>query len=98
MINNDTYKQVIVHYGPVAQLKKTIEELDELKKEIEDLLNDAGDRDKMIEELADVYNMIRQLQIIMNFDDIDINRIATHKMKRTLDRIDKEIKESDNDD
>ena len=91
MITNDTYKQVIRHYGPTAQLKKTIEELEELKEEIKDLLNDGGDRDKMLEELADVYNMIRQLQIIMRFDDIDINRVATEKMNRTQLRIQDEL-------
>ena len=98
MITNDTYKKAIEHYGIKAQLEKTIEEIDELKKEIKDFLNGSGNRENMLEELADVYNMNRQLQIIMSFDDIDINRVATHKMKRTLDRIDKEIKESDNDD
>lgn len=87
----DMHKQVIEHYGVIAQLKKTIEEIQEL---LDEVLAEEVDQEKVFLELSDVKNMSEQLPMIIQkimqnygFYSTVIDKMQNKKMLRTLERI-----------
>jgi len=84
------YKRVIEHYGKRNQLEKAVEELGELIDEVGKIGTRLYSSDNLLMELADVQNMINQLKLIFNFSDAEVEKVMLEKMKRTIERIDKE--------
>lgn len=84
-------KKIIIHYGAYNQISKTVEELIELSEVlIKDVNKSEFDKERLYEELADVWVMLAQLKIIYNINYDELQMIIDQKIKRTLDRIDKE--------
>lgn len=84
--------RIIAHYGGYAhQKEKAIEELSELQQALARDLQGEGDRVNIIEEIADALVMIAQLVLIYGIHR-DVESAASHKILRTLVRIEKEQK------
>lgn len=87
------HKQVIDHYGWVAQVEKFIEEMGELTEALEGYLKIKSEAGKImiIEEFADVLNMIEQFEIIAKekelFTHLDVDKEQNRKMQMTLERM-----------
>ena len=88
----DVFRRVIKHYGETTQKEKALEELKELRLEIRRDLDGNGDRQALLEEISDVMNMCLQLCLIHGFDTSDFIPEMERKMRRTLERIEKEQK------
>lgn len=82
--------KILLHYGTKHQKGKAREELCELENAIfeESLLNCSHDHVK--EEIADVYVMLEQLKKIYHFTDMEIKEVMEFKVKRQLERMEKE--------
>ena len=92
----DDLEMIIAHYGPDAQIIKTIEEFSELTVELAKDMNSQGDIERILEEIADVLVMLEQLQLIYKFDWPSVEAISNEKINRTLNRIDYENRRRDN--
>ena len=91
-------RSALDHFGPRAQLIKTIEEMDELREVINeslwytfrcgvqpDLRRSIEERNRLIEEIADVYNMLDQL--VDSFSIYrQVEQMKLRKMARTMKR------------
>lgn len=93
MITKKNYKKIIDHYGTDTQKVKAIEELSELQKEIAKDLIGQGNIENAAEEIADVQIMLRQLQMIYEIENDDVEKIMREKILRTCHRIDLESEE-----
>ena len=82
---------ILRHYGAIAQMFKTQEEMGELSREIINFLTDKPYN--LEEEIADVQIMLLQLQIALNADNIE--RIIEEKLDRQIARIKVEIEEKE---
>ena len=82
---------ILQHYGAIAQMFKTQEEMGELSREIINFLTDKPYN--IEEEIADVQIMLLQLQIALNADNIE--RIIEEKLDRQIARIKVEIEEKE---
>ena len=82
---------ILQHYGAIAQMFKTQEEMGELSREIINFLTDKPYN--LEEEIADVQIMLLQLQIALNADNIE--RIIEEKLDRQIARIKVEIEEKE---
>lgn len=80
---SNTYAKVLNHYGYVKQTQKILEEMNELA----DAIMGHGN---ILEELADVMNVLEQLKIMTGTENTGLFEVMTNKMKRTLERIEKE--------
>lgn len=93
--SREDYKKIIELYGVRNQLKKLSEEVYELQEAVieEDLLCGVnGCNNKNItEEIADVFVILRQLAMQFDIAENDIEDMADYKVKRTLERIEKEM-------
>ena len=89
-------KEILEHYGPEAQVVKTMEELAELQAELARLLIKQGDIEKTKSEMADVLIMVNQLKIILDVPDEDLENWIRYKVERQLERI-KEQKQAGSD-
>lgn len=87
MLQIQTIREAIKHYGVNNQLIVALEELSELQKEICKYQRGEDNRDHLIEELVDVQIMLEQLIVIFDItrDEMFINR--TQKLKRLEERI-----------
>lgn len=85
--HQENLARVAEHYGLDAQLRKTLEELEELYIAIhtKTFVGDGG----VYEEMADVYNMLDQLCILTGKGDT-VRQIAEQKMIRTIKRMEEE--------
>lgn len=85
--HQENLTRVAEHYGLEAQLRKTLEELEELYIAIhaKTFVGDGG----VYEEMADVYNMLDQLCILTGKGDT-VRQIAEQKMIRTIKRMEDE--------
>lgn len=97
-VSRSNYKKIIEHYGVRHQLKKLSEEVFELQESVIDLqdFTTCGNADtqlnqNVIEEIADVFVVLRQLVIQLDIAENDIEDMADYKVKRTLERIEKEM-------
>ena len=70
-------------------MTKQAEELSELQTVVlQDLCDtNKNTRHELLEEVADVYVVLKELEVIYEFDDREINPIIEYKLERTLNRI-----------
>lgn len=87
MDHAENLKAAAIHYGLEAQLRKTLEELEELKEAIKAgrFEGDCG----IYEEIADVYNMLDQIVYLTDSEDL-VQDVAEQKMRRTIRRMKEE--------
>lgn len=86
--------KIINHYGINKQLKYIHSEYFELDEAIFDYIirdeNMYKDREHIGEEIADIMVMLKQFQYYYRIEDKQIEDIMKYKIKRQLERIDKE--------
>jgi Ca2+-binding EF-hand superfamily protein len=78
--------QILGHYGPEAQKKKSIEELSELITLLAREQTGRVSEGELIEEIADSYNMLDQMAMIYGIKE-EVKAIRKAKIDRTLDHI-----------
>ena len=91
--NKEDLKSIIAHYGITSQLTMCLEEMSELAKEICKHQRGANNRVAIMEEVADVLVTIEQVKLIFNIEDDVIQTIIDNKIKRTLNRMEREVEE-----
>ena len=84
---NETYNEIINHFGVTNQVDKCYEELGELMEELEKYGLDCFDREKAKGEIIDVINMLIQMILIYDISKKEIIEGMAKKNKRTLERI-----------
>ena len=67
-----------------------IEELSELQKELCKDLRGYNRREEIKEEMADVYICLQLLKEIYNFSDEELEKMYERKMRRNIERINKD--------
>ena len=82
--------KIINHYGINKQLKYIHSEYFELDEAILNYITRDEDREHIAEELSDCFVMLKQFQYYYGIPDEEIERIMKYKIKRQLERIDKE--------
>ena len=82
--------KIINHYGLKHQLKYIHTEYYELDEAILNYITRDKDREHIGEELSDCFVMLKQFQYYYGIPDEEIERIMKYKIKRQLERIDKE--------
>lgn len=91
--------KIINHYGIYHQLKYIHSEYFELDEAIVNYWNEDCDYYEQVEnyhkkhiagEIADIMVMLKQFQYIYEIEDKQIENIMKYKIKRQLERIDKE--------
>ena len=83
-------ERILLHYGFVPQVFKTIEECSELIQVlVKYAVKGTMDKDALIDEIADVQIMLNQLRTVGDFDQLVSERIE-FKLNRQLERIEKE--------
>jgi len=75
-------REIIKHFGEGVQIEKAKEELNEL---IEALNNKQPDN--VLDEVADCIIMIKQIQIMYNFSNEQIDERIDFKINRTRERM-----------
>lgn len=84
------FRKAINIYGEKMQLVVATEELSELIKEITKLIRGKGNPVNLVEEIADVRIMIRQLMMICDITDKEVNDEINFKILRLNDILDHE--------
>lgn len=86
-------KEIIIHYGVLSQVDKTVEECAELIKECSDLIKallkarrENGSIENIIDEIADVTIMCEQVKLMFDCEKEVAERID-YKINRQLERI-----------
>ena len=82
--------KIINTYGIENQLKYIHTEYYELDEAILNYITRDKDREHIGEELSDCFVMLKQFQYYYGIPDEEIERIMKYKIKRQLERIDKE--------
>lgn len=85
MINYDdeTLFQALQQFGFNKQVLVAVEELSELQKELLKNINRGhNNRDHVKEELVDVLIIIRELVLLYDFSENELNSMANEKMER----------------
>ena len=91
--NRNYLKTIIAQYGIASQLTMCLEEMSELAKEICKHQRGANNRIAIAEEVADVLVTIEQVKLIFNIEDDVIQTVIDNKIKRTLNRMGREVEE-----
>ena len=75
-----------------VEVNKTIviEELSELQKEVCKDLRGYERREEIKEEMADAYICLQMLKEIYNFSDEELEKMYERKMRRNIERINKD--------
>lgn len=92
MQGNDELLEIIKHYGLEAQLKK-------FNEEVYELLESIIQKDNILhitEEYADVVLVLSQIGLYLNIDPNEVDKIVDYKVKRTKEKIKKEIEKNNN--
>ena len=88
----DEYQEILDHYGPLNQVEKLLEEVEELEWAIRDYLNKdvcaTCAELSLIDEIADVSILIEQIVMFLGIDRV--NERVDFKVHRQLNRIKKE--------
>ena len=85
MINYDdeTLFQALQQFGFNRQVLVAVEELSELQKELLKNINrNQNNRDHVKEELVDVLIILRELVLLYDFSENELNKVANEKMER----------------
>ena len=81
--NDSTLLQAITQFGIETQALVAVEEMTELQKEILKYFNrKEANRNLIKEELVDVLITLRQLFLIFNYTEKELNEMAERKLKR----------------
>ena len=86
-VRNQIMRKAVAKNGDLMQQVVLIEEMSELTKEICKHYRGEDNKEKIAEELADVYIMLRQLEIIHDIKDKDIEKMIDRKLQRLEIRI-----------
>lgn len=78
---------VIKHNGYKMQTMVAIEEMSELTKELVKFMRGEHNTDAIAEEIADVEIMLRQMKIIYDIKDEDVEKLMVIKLKRLKERM-----------
>jgi hypothetical protein len=84
-----TIETIVGHFGQVAQIRKTIEELTELSLVIQHWLDKKATAGDVVEEIADVLIVAQQMRAI--FGVVDVDETVALKIDRTLSMIPKRV-------
>lgn len=90
MQGNNELLEIINHYGLKTQLKKFNEEVYEL---LESIIQ-KDNKEHITEEYADVVLVLSQIGLYLNIDPNEVDKIVDYKVKRTQEKIKKEIEEN----
>ena len=93
MISKNKLQTIIDKYGDL-QITVAIEELSELTKELCKKQRGKDNVNLILEEIADVFIMLEQLKLLFNISDDDIEHMVNYKIKRTLERMNKNEKDN----
>ena len=89
-MKND-YLQVMIEAirqnGYKMQTMVAIEEMSELTKELVKFMRGEHNIDAIAEEIADVEIMLRQMKIIYDIKDEDVEKLMVIKLKRLKERL-----------
>ena len=85
---------ILNHYGQAKQEIQAVQELSELTLLLTRREDQRGNdyKKRLTEEMADVIVMIEQMKLANGITDDDITAVIVYKLRRTLERIDKEKK------
>lgn len=97
----ETLKCIAEWYGYDSQTTKAVEELSELIHAIarhkmrfsgsrESKLADCEEKDAVVEEIADVIITLYQVEYLLGIDSDRVSEIAKAKIKRQMERMEKE--------
>ena len=95
---NDKLKKIIKHYRALPQLKYFQSEVYELTEAVlwhEFHPEVYGNVESIAEEIADIMVMLKQFQLNYGIKDEEIEEIMKFKIDRQIDRINKQISESE---
>ncbi len=90
MIVNHIYKilkEAINRWGIRDQIDQTIEELSELITALLHYKRDKCIRSDVLDERCDVGIMLKQLDIIYNFTEIEINTVMNDKINKLKNKL-----------
>lgn len=92
MTYHDAEKQILDHYGQKKQELQAVQELSELILLLAARPDQRGDNyeQNILSELADVQIMCEQIQIMHKISNRAIADMKSYKLRRQLDRIEKE--------
>ena len=93
LTQREAERMILNHYGQSKQEMQAVQELTEviLLLTARPDQRDSDYRAKLTEEIADAIVMIEQVKMMHNISDDDITENIVYKLRRTLDRIDKEL-------
>lgn len=84
---NEKYLRIFMFYSPNAQKIQAIQEFSELIQALTKDINNQGSRENLIEEMADSKIMLEQMQLILDIDDDDLEKVMDRKIERQMTRI-----------
>ena len=84
------FEKAIDTYGPELQQVVAIEELSELQKEISKMIRGKGSIIHLVEEIADVKIMLKQLMMIHEISDKEVNDEIIFKVLRLNEHLNHE--------
>ena len=85
---------ILNHYGLAKQEIQAVQEFSELTLLLTRREDQRGNdyKKRLTEEMADAIVMIEQMKLANGITDDDITAVIVYKLRRTLERIDKEKK------
>ena len=86
-ISEHILSKAILKNGITLQSVVCMEECAELAKEISKQIRGSGARTHLLEEMADVTICLKQLQLIYNIPDDDLNLVINQKLARLEGRL-----------
>lgn len=83
---------ILNHYGQAKQEIQAVQEISELTLLLTRREDQRGKdyKKRLAEEMGDVIIMIEQMKLANGITDDDITEVIVYKLRRTLERIDKE--------
>lgn len=85
MLNDKQAREVITLFGEQNQILVAIEELAELQKELTKSLRvdvDYLDSNALLEEIADITIMLKQLMVLFEFNQLELDEMIDLKLFR----------------
>jgi len=86
-ISEHILSKTILKNGITLQSVVCMEECAELAKEISKQIRGSGARTHLLEEMADVAICLKQLQLMYNIPDDDLQLVINHKLERLEGRL-----------
>lgn len=94
LTQEEAERLILDHYGQKKQELQAVQELSELILLLAAREDQRGKdyKDSLTQEIADALVMIEQVKMMHNIHDEDVTEVIVYKLRRQLDRIDKEPK------